>query len=63
MAHYISGRSGDSYLDKTIHGDPDCRHLRGAAGGVRPVGTASVEVHAADLSFCGSCTDRDDGDD
>jgi len=60
MAHYISGRSGDSYLDKTIHGDRECRHLQNASGGVRPIGDGSIEVHAEELTFCGSCTDRDD---
>jgi len=61
--YYYNGESGDGYLGTTIHGDESCGHLQGADGGVRPVGGASVETHAEDVNFCGTCTDRDDDGD
>jgi len=67
MTYYISGRSGDSYIDKSIHHDEECPALQDGDGSTRPISEAAIEQHKG-ITFCPECeplgNDVDDaGDD
>jgi len=63
MTYYLSGRSGASLTENTLHNDDECGHLRNSEGGVRPVADSTV-ASLDDPDKCGSCCDvSDDGDD
>lgn len=52
--YYYSGRSGDSFVDATIHADGDCHHLQNASGSARPINESSI-ANTDGLELCGSC--------